>query len=264
MRLIEDALERELAVPDTPARIVSLVPSLTELVYAVGAGGRLVGASRYCSEPRGELDGLRRVGGQKDPDLDAIVALEPDLVLAVKEENLARDVESLAGRGIAVYVADVCTVEQAVGLIGEIADLVDGTPRVAEQLAAAARAGVDEARRLAPDPPLPVFCPVWRDPWITLSPQTYMFDALRTCGGRPVPPGRHDRRYPKVTLDEVRAAAPRLVLLPDEPYAFSAEDAAELAAIAPAHHVDGKLLGWYGPRTAGLPALARLLGDRSE
>jgi ABC-type Fe3+-hydroxamate transport system substrate-binding protein len=259
VRLVEDALERHIEVPDTPRRIVSLVPSLTELLFAVGAGERVVGVSRYCSEPAGRLDAMARVGGQKDPDREAIAALAPDLVLAVKEENLARDVAALADRGLQVYVADVHTVEDALALIGEVGDLVDGEPQLVEELRAAAAAGVAEARRLAPVEPVPVFCPIWRDPWITISPDTYMFDVLRSCGGRAVPAGRPDQRYPKVKLDAVRAARPRCILLPDEPYRFGPADAAELAAIAPAHLVDGKLLGWYGVRTAGIAAVARLL-----
>lgn len=264
MRRIEDPLERQLEVPDTPARIVSLVPSVTELLFAVGAGPRVVGVSRYCTEPAGALAGLARVGGQKDPDVDGIVALAPDLVLAVKEENLARHVGALEARGVPVYVADVRSVEDGVALIGEVGDLVDGEPPLVEELAAAARAGVAAARRAAPDPPVAVFCPVWRDPWIVPSPDTYMFDVLRLCGGRPVPSGRHDRRYPKVTLDDVRRARPERILLPDEPYRFGAADAAELESIAKVALVDGRLLGWYGPRTAGIETVARLLGAVSR
>jgi ABC-type Fe3+-hydroxamate transport system substrate-binding protein len=260
--LIEDAVERHIEVPDTPARIVSLVPSVTELVHAVGAGERLVGVSRYCCAPP-EVEALPRVGGQKDPDLDAIAALRPDLVLAVKEENLARDVEALAARGIAVYVADVRSLDDAIGLIGEIGDLVDGESARIEALRASAVQGVQDARRFAQHfafgRPRRVFCAVWRDPWITVSRDTYMYEVIQACGGEPVPPGRHDRRYPKVTLDEVRAARPAAILLPDEPYAFGPTDAAELSSIAPVGLVDGKLLGWYGVRTAGIAAVASVL-----
>lgn len=266
MRLIEDALERALEVPERPARIVSLVPSITELLFDLGAGDRVAGVSRYCTEPAGvALDGVARIGGQKDPDLDAICALRPDLVLCVKEENLARDVDALAARGVPVYVGDVRSVEDAVGLLGEVADLVDAAPARAEAVAAAVRAGLDEARAIAAgDEPLRLFCPVWRDPWITISPDTYMFDVIRICGGEAIAPGRHQHagRYPKVTLGAVREAGPSLLLLPDEPYAFSARDAAELGEHlpgVPARLVDGKLLAWYGGRLAGLPALAALL-----
>ena len=269
MRLLEDAIERRLEVPDHPLRIVSLVPSVTELLFDLGAGARVVGVSNYCTEPGGgALDGIARVGGQKNPDRDAILALRPDLVIVVKEENHRRDVLALAAAGLAVYAGDVRSVEDAVGFIGEIADLADADLARAEALTARVRAGIDGARRIAgsaSSPGVPIFCPVWRDPWITLSPDTYMFDALRLCGGVAVSPGRHLGRYPKVTLDAVRAARPALVLLPDEPYAFGARDAADLAAagLAPCRFVSGKTLAWYGRRTGDLAAIAELIRAES-
>lgn len=265
VRLIEDAMDRYLEVPDRPARIVSLVPSVTELLFDLGAGARVCGISTWCTEPGGDaLAGIARVGGQKDPDKEAIVALQPDLVIAIKEENVSRDVAALTARGIAVYVGDVRSVEDAVGFIGEIADLVDGEASRAEALVTAVRRGVDEARRIAAQhPPVRVFCPVWRDPWIGLSHDTYLFDALRVCGADPITPNKHRARYPKVTLDEVRALFPRLALLPDEPYAFTEKDAADLAAagIAPSRLVDGKSIAWYGRRTGDLAQVAALIRD---
>ena len=258
LRRIEDALERSLEVAELPERIVSLVPSVTELLFDLGAGDRVVGVSRYCVEPAGALDGLARVGGQKDPDLDAICALAPDLVLAVKEENLRRDVAALEARRVPVYVADVRSVEDALALVGEVADLVGAGAANAARLLDSMSRGVARARELAArHPPVRTFCAVWRDPWITVGPDTYAWDVLRLCGALPVPAaGRGDRRYPKVHLDEVRAAAPRLALLPDEPYPFTAEEAAELSVWVPAERVDGKLLGWYGRRTGGIVELA--------
>jgi ABC-type Fe3+-hydroxamate transport system substrate-binding protein len=262
VRLIEDALERTIEVPETPRRIVSLVPSVTELVWDVGAGDRLVGVSRYCTEPAEGLAGVARVGGQKDPDVARIVALGADLVLAVKEENLARDVAALEAAGVAVYVADVRTVEEAVGLIGEIGDVVDGNVRKIQELQAEVRDGVRRARareRARERERARVFCPVWRDPWIAISADTYMHDVIHVCGGAPVLAGDPSRRYPKVALAEIAAARPEVILLPDEPYAFAQRDVEELAAIAPAAVVDGKLLGWYGRRTGAIEKIAEVI-----
>jgi len=268
LRSIEDALDRPLEVPARPARIVSLVPSVTELLFDLGAGERVVGVSRYCTEPAGALGGARRVGGQKDPDVAAIAALSPELVIAVKEENLERDVLALAARGVVVYVADVRTVEAGVGLIGEIADLVDAEPARAVALRDAARRGVDEARAIGgAHPPRRVLCPVWRDPWIAAAHDTYLYDVLELCGGRSVLAGARgsaDRRYPKIDLGAACAERPEVVLLPDEPYAFGEADAAELRARMPAarvHLCDGKPLLWYGRRIAGLGAVARLVAS---
>ena len=258
VRIIEDSLDRFVEVPDTPLRIVSLVPSLTELLWDLGAASRVRAITGFCVEPAGAWEGVARIGGPKDPDLDAIAHLAPDLVLVVKEENHARDVAWLAERGIPVYVADVRTVEDAAALIGEIGDLVDGDPAAIERLSVAVRAGIEEARAVAAaHPPISVFVPIWRDPWLHPSPDTYIFDTLEVCGARPIVLGKRDSRYPKVSLDAVRAARPGLAILPDEPYAFGPADAVELAPIAPALLVDGKELGWYGKRTAGIGTLAR-------
>ena len=259
MRAIEDALERTIDVPERPQRIVSLVPSVTELLFDLGAGEQLCGISNYCTEPRGVLDGLPRIGGQKNPEIDAILRLQPDLVLAVKEENLARDVAALEAHRIPVYVADVRTIEDALALIGEIGDLVDAPPGRQAELRSHVAEGVAEARRIAAVPPRRLFVPVWRDPWITISADTYMHEVLHVCGGVPLRLGRPEQRYPKVDLDEVLAARPDLILLPDEPYAFGPSDVAELSNIAPTTIVDGKLLGWYGRRTGEIAPLSHLL-----
>jgi hypothetical protein len=167
---------------------------------------------------------------------------------------------------VAVYVADVRTVEAARALVGELCDLVDGSAAAAAAISTEIGDGIAGARTLAAShPPVPVFCPVWRDPWISIGPGTYMFDLLRLAGARPVPPApATEQRYPKVSLASVRAAGPVLALLPDEPYPFSAADAAELATVAPAELVDGKLLGWYGRRTAGIVELARRIDSAAR
>ena len=263
-RPIADALGRPLEVARWP-RIVSLVPSLTELVFDLGAGDRLIGCTRYCTEPVDGLAGVARVGGQKDPDVDAILALAPDLVLAVEEENLERDVERLSAAGVPVYVANVRTVEDAVALIGEIGDAIDADPSRAQPLIEAVRAGVIAARRSPTAHSPTVFCPVWRDPWITISQGTYAWDALVLVGARPLALATRqtkDRRYPKVELAAVIAARPDVVLLLDEPFPFAERDVAELKALLPATRVvrcDGKALLWYGHRTGELASLAQRL-----
>ena len=263
MRKIEDALDRPLSVREHPTRIVSLVPSVTELLFDLGAGDRVVAVSRYCSEPAHALASLLRVGGQKDPDVAGLLALAPDLVLAVKEENLARDIASIERAGVPVYVADVRSLEDAVALVGEICDVVDGEARAADAIRTRVQAGIAEARRLAAGLSVRLFCPVWRDPLIGISSDTFMGDLLAACGAELVLAGRpqdhHGHRYPKVTLAELRAARPDAILLPTEPYPFTERDVAELSSIAPAAIIDGKLLQWYGARTAGIPHVVAIL-----
>ena len=254
-------------------RIVSLVPSLTEALFALGLGARVVGVTDWCVHPKQGVDALPKVGGTKNPSLARIVELAPDLVLANREENRRRDVESLAAQGFDVWVTYPRSVEEAVALLRELADL--GAPAAAAKrvLSPIERALADAARR--DEPRTRVFCPIWKDPWMAVGGDTYADDLLRVCGGINVFAARSERRYPIVTPAEIEAAAPEVILLPDEPYAFGPRDLSELAGLAlPAaragriHLIDGTLISWYGPRIAnaieGVGALLRGVAGRSR
>lgn len=225
-------------------RIVSLVPSVTELLLALGVGDRIVATTTFCPA----VDGAALVRGTKNPQVDAIVALAPDLVFANVEENRERDVEQLRAAGLNVHVSFPRTVAQAAQMVREVGALVG-----AEQAAAAIADEIDAERarlheRASPDP-VTVFCAVWCDPWMAVGDDTYAADLLATAGLMVVPPGL--KRYPRVTLDQVRALSPRLVLLPSEPYAFTDADVDVFDGwAARVMLVDGQLLTWHGARTA--------------
>ena len=246
-----------------PKRVVSLVPSLTEALFALGAGERVVGRTRYCTQPPRSVGRVPKVGGTKKVDVARVLELEPDLVVAVREENSREDVEALAGAGLPIFLGAPKTVEGAVLMLRELAARVEAPgaehvlgpiERVVERLGA--RRG--PARR--------VFVPIWKGPYMSVGSDTYVHDVLKVSGGENVFGG--ETRYPVVTLQEIEALRPEVVLLPDEPYPFSAEDLPEFYALdAPAaredriHLVDGKLLTWYGPRMAGsLVQLSGLMG----
>jgi ABC-type hemin transport system substrate-binding protein len=258
-------------------RIVSLVPSLSEALVALGLGDRLVGVTEYCVEPPGAFAELPKLGGTKDAEVEAIARLRPDLVIANQEENTPRVVRQLADRGVDVWVTYPRTVAEGARLLAELADLgADPTARarvVEPVLEAVSRAQTLQARRADGEGPgesiaAPrVFCPIWRDPWMTIGADTYVHDLIELCGGHnvfaePRQPAssaarEKDRRYPIVTLEAVVRARPDVILLPDEPYAFGPGDAAELRELdVPAardsriHLIDGSLVSWYGPRIA--------------
>jgi ABC-type Fe3+-hydroxamate transport system substrate-binding protein len=204
-----------------------------------------------------------KVGREKDPDLGRIRALAPDLVLANLEENRREVVEALRADGVPVWVSYPRTVAEGIALVREIGELT-GAARAAAGLAgpleAAYQAAVAHAARAAA---VRVFCPIWRGPWMTINQDTYVHDVLRVSGGANVFAGR-PVRYPTIELGELRAAAPEVILLPDEPYRFRPAHLADFAGLGdvPAvrdrrlHFVDGKLLTWHGPRVG--EALARL------
>jgi ABC-type Fe3+-hydroxamate transport system substrate-binding protein len=246
-----------------PERIVSLVPSLTEALFAFGVGEKVVGRTRYCTQPPRAVGRIARVGGTKKVDVGRVLGLEPDLVVAVKEENTREDVEGLRAAGVPVFVGSPETVKDAMRMLGELAERV-GAPEAEAVLGSIERA-YGRLREAEPEKARRVFVPIWKDPYMSVGSDTYVHDVLRTCGGENV--CGDSTRYPVVSLKEVEDLEPEVVLLPDEPYPFSAEDLPEFyALVIPAaredriHLVDGKLLTWYGPRmVSSLTQLAALL-----
>jgi ABC-type Fe3+-hydroxamate transport system substrate-binding protein len=240
-----------------PRRIVSLVPSLTETLCALGLADALVGITVYCVEPREVVAGKTRIGGEKNPDLEKIRRLEPDLVIANIEENLREHVEALRAWSIPVWVTYPRTVADGIGLITELG-AVTGTEARAGEIVDEIQPLYDRVRSAASRrPPVPVFYPIWRAPYMTINRDTYIHDMLSVCGGRNVFADRPER-YPTVSLDEMAAARPAVILLPDEPFRFRRAHLADFAGYTevPAvrdgriHLVDGKPFSWHGPRIA--------------
>ena len=225
-----------------PERIVSLVPSLTELVWWLGCGEALRGRTRFCEEPAGEIERVPTIGGTKNPDVAAITAIAPDLVIANREENRREDVEALRAAGLNVLLTDPNSVQEALAMIGDLGEAL-GREGEAAGLVEEVRAAVGEGdggRRTA------LFVPIWRNPLMGLASGTYGDSVLAAAGATNVLAG--ETRYPEVTLEVVAALAPDAILLPDEPYRFNERHVPEFAEVAPAAVVDGKLLWWYGPR----------------
>ncbi|GAA4861107.1 helical backbone metal receptor [Actinomycetospora straminea] len=237
MNVVDDE-GRRVPLPATVRRVVSLVPSLTEAV-GVTEPGLLVGATDWCTHPD-DLDdhGVTRVRGTKNPDIDTIVALAPDVVLANAEENKPAELEKLRAAGLAVYVTDIRT--------------VDGALRSLERVLAACGldrpAWLDGARAawdslLLPDHPRRAVVPIWRRPWMAVGSDTFTGSVLARLGIENVL-GDSPERYPR--FDPADLPAHDLVVLPDEPYRFTADDGPE-AFDAPSALVSGRLLTWYGP-----------------
>jgi hypothetical protein len=242
----------DLGAPCAPTRavrrVVSLVPSLTESI-AVTAPGLLVGATDWCTRPA-DLD-VARVRGTKNPDVSRIIALRPDLVLANEEENRAADIAALRAAGLAVWVTKVRDVLGGIDALRRVFVVCDVEPP----------AWLDEARSLWSAPAAGArhraVVPIWRRPWMVLGRDTFAGDLLARLGVDNLYADDAER-YPRVDIEDLRARFRRLlaeggrgerglVILPDEPYAFSASDGPESF---PGHDialVEGRLLTWYGP-----------------
>ncbi|NDJ85136.1 MAG: ABC transporter substrate-binding protein [Chloroflexi bacterium] len=263
----------------TPHTVISLVPSVTESLFDLQLGNRLIGITDYCVHPADQVAQLPRLGGTKNPDVQRIIAMQPDLVIMNTEENRREDADALQNAGVTVWATGPQTVAEAINLLWEIMDVFDEAamvPRVRhiEQV-------FDYTALAAKNmPSLRVFVPIWRDPWMTFNAQTYTHDLLSNLGAvnvfaererrfplkaeygditplvddDPRVAGR-DTRYPRVSLAEIEAAQPEVVLLPNEPYQFTEKDAAEFYQldIPAAQHgtiylIDGSLLTWHGTR----------------
>ncbi len=267
-REMTDALGRVLRVAAPPLRIVSLVPSQTELLFELGCGDRVVAVSDYCIEPAAALQGKARIGGQKDPNLSALLALHPDLVVANKEENRRSDVERLAAEGIPTFVTDVRSIEAALQLPATLGVLCGAEIAEIERMLARLTEGVSAARSWAAQrgTAVRVLSLVWRDPFIVAGPDTYMSAVLATLGAQNAAADLQqsagpERRYPKLSLAELRALHPDRLLLPTEPYPFTESERAALEAELgiPTRRIDGSIACWYGPRTARIVELASAL-----
>ncbi|WP_393085411.1 helical backbone metal receptor [Streptomyces sp. LN704] len=228
-------------------RVVSLVPSLTEAV-AVTVPGALAGATDWCSHPP-DLD-VVRVGGTKNPRVERIVELGPDLVVANEEENRGPDLDALRAAGIEVLVTEVRDVPGALRELGRVLTACGARtrPRWLDEAQSAWAGLPDPEHRTA------AVVPIWRRPWMVLGRDTFAGDVLARLGVDNVYAG-HEDRYPRIPLAELRAAAPELVVLPDEPYRFTADDGPEAFGDVPCALVDGRHLTWYGPSLARAPGV---------
>lgn len=269
---VKDAFGRSFELERPACRIVSLIPSITETLFSLGAGDRVVGVSKFCTEPPDGVATKTKVGGQKNPRVDAIVALKPDLVIANVEENHKWHVQAMWDAGLRVFVTYPRTLREGIHLIRDLGVLT-GSNECAERIASACESTcADVEGEVNERPPIRIFCPVWRRPYMTINGDTYIHDVLRTCGGENIFWDRAER-YPTVTLAEMADLNPGIILLADEPFPFGERHLEDFRAFpeVPAvragriHFLDGKILSWYGPRIAeSLGTLAGILQSPGE
>lgn len=285
---VEDDMRRQLTFGRAPQRVVSLVPSDTYSVAALGCGAALVGRTDYCELPADVKERVPSVGGTKNPSVEKIIALEPDLVIANQEENTKKDLEAIAFHGIKVLV---CFPKRAADGLAHLARLarvfhVEAQPAVRDLIKRgyAALSAAEKARESTT--PLRTFTPIWMKPLMTIHGATFISDMMDLAGAqnvfadrerryplaaelgtaRPLPEAElagRDVRYPRITMEEVSARKPELVLLPDEPHPFSEEDASVFRALEIKPRVvqmSGKDLCWYGAwEVEALPRLRSLI-----
>jgi ABC-type Fe3+-hydroxamate transport system substrate-binding protein len=260
---------------DLPRRIVSLVPSHTESLHDLGLAERVVGRTRFCIHPAPWVETIPAVGGTKDAKLDKILALRPDLVVADKDENPKALVEALEAEGVEVLWSAIDSVEDVADFLERLGARC-GVPDGGRMAAEAIRAALDEVHTppggsgAKPTQEVPVWCPIWFDPWMTFDRTAYPHAVLEAVGLRNVFADHDGPKYFQVTAAEVAASGAASTLLPTEPYPFhkrhhTADLRDALASLGPSgepaqvHLIDGEALTWFGTRTApGLRELAKV------
>jgi ABC-type Fe3+-hydroxamate transport system substrate-binding protein len=261
-----DELGFRVELPRAPTRIVSLVPSWTETLFALDRGQEVVGVTRYCVAPAAALS-KPKVGGTKNPDLNAIIGLRPDLIIANAEENRREDIEKLRTAGMVVfttYPRKISAAVESIIKLGAALGCETAAAGMAREIVLAVseietQVGVWAKLRFR------VFCPIWKNPWMSFNADTYAHDVLRMLGYNNVFAAIGER-YPRTTIEQALARRPDFVLLPNEPYEFRAKDVEELKPLLPPALsrrvvlIDGRDLHWYGAHmVTGLRSLNALL-----
>ena len=234
-------------------RIVSLCPSLTELVFDLGHGEELVGRTKFCIHPADRVGAVEKVGGTKNPKIDRIVDLAPDIVLLNEEENRREDAEALERAGVRCHVSFPHTALETAEMVRSIAAAIDARDQ-GERIAHDIETRHERVKRAAAGrSPVRFAYLIWREPWMTVNGDTFVSALLADAGAENMFATRADR-YPVVTPEELAAAEPDAVLLSTEPFPFKASHADELTGLSGVARermqiVDGELLSWHGSRT---------------
>jgi ABC-type Fe3+-hydroxamate transport system substrate-binding protein len=258
MPVVTDQTGRTVSIPSDPKRIVSLVPSQSELLADLGLDAEVAGITKFCIHPQHWFRTKTRVGGTKQLHMDSIHSLQPDLVLANKEENVKEQVEELA-KHYPVWVSDVNTIADAYDMISSIGTLINKTARarkivslIKENFAGLSARG---SGLLTPDSGLRTCYLIWKNPLMTVGGDTFIHSMLETAGFENLFSDK--QRYPGISMEELRTANCELLLLSSEPYPFKQKHVDELQRQLPDTKillVDGELFSWYGSRMQYAPA----------
>lgn len=242
-----------------PSRIVTLVPSQTELLYDLGLTEQVVGITKFCVHPQKWFRTKTRIGGTKTLNIEKIESLQPDLIIANKEENVREQVEELA-KGFPVWVSDVNTLADAYAMIKAIGALTGKRPE-AERLTAGIQKKINTLQ--SPTTKFRTAYLIWKDPFMTVGGDTFINDMMTKAGFENVFAGK--QRYPVVTINDLLIANCRLLLLSSEPYPFRQKHIDELEQHLPHTKivlVDGEMFSWYGSRLLKAPAYFQSLHER--
>nr|WP_192823721.1 helical backbone metal receptor [Rufibacter sp. LB8] len=238
-------MQRQVLLPHPPQRIISLVPSQTELLFSLGLGDRVVGVTKFCIHPKAQTKQVTKIGGTKTFHLEVIDQLKPDLIIGNKEENYQEGIEALAQK-YPVWMSDIYTLPDALNMITSLGQVLS-TEKAAIALAKDIQAKFGALQPLFPTKKAAYF--IWKNPYIAVGNTNFIDYLLGLCGFENV--FQSMPRYPEITPQQLASAEPEVILLSSEPYPFQEKHVAEFQALCPQAQVlvvDGELFSWYGSR----------------
>lgn len=248
MPVYKDQLQRTILLDTRPKRIVSLVPSQTELLYDLGLDAEVIGITKFCVHPANWFNTKTRIGGTKNLHIEKIKALRPDLILANKEENVQEQIEALASFA-PVWVSDVNDLAGALSMIEEIGMLTGKAEAATAWSTQLRNAFALLEQQRCRRTPIPTAYLIWKDPYMTVGGDTFISSMMAQVGLLNVFHAQH--RYPEITVRELQEKAVSLILLASEPYPFQQKHIAQLQAELPGIEIrltDGEMFSWYGSR----------------
>lgn len=247
-----DQMGRRVELAGRPRRIVSVVPSQTELLHYLGLREEVVGITKFCIHPPEWFRSKTRIGGTKQLDIQKILHLQPDLVIANKEENVQGQVEELA-QHVPVWISDVNTLDDALRMIEQVGSLV-GRPEQAAELVQQLQEGFSHLTESSHWNPKTCYL-IWKDPYMTVGGDTFIHDMLQRAGFTNL--FASASRYPEVAIQSLQEMGCEVLLLSSEPYPFKEKHLQELGALLPGTKiglVDGEAFSWYGSRLLHSPS----------
>lgn len=242
--LYTDQMQRRVEVPEKPRRIISLVPSQTELLYALGLEEEVVGLTKFCIHPAHWRKEKTVIGGTKNFHLDKIRDLQPDLIIGNKEENYQDGIEALE-KEFPIWMSDIFTLEDALQMMREVGK-ISGRPNESQRLATTI---AESFQQLKPLPPISTLYFIWQNPFMAVGGNTFIDEMLHRCGFANLLAGK--ARYPELSAEDLQALDPSLILLSSEPFPFQEKHIARFREICPRAKimiVDGEMFSWYGSR----------------
>ena len=244
MPLYTDQMKRRVEIPESPKRIVSIVPSQTELLYDLGCENEIVGQTVFCVHPENKFKNATKIGGTKKLKIKEIIALKPDLIIGNKEENTQEEIEDLA-KYFPVWMSDIHSLDDALQMVEELG-VICGKSEIAKNISKEIASGFEQLPHFQRHSCLYL---IWRKPWMAAGSNTFINEMLQKVGLENVCP--KNSRYPEFSNEEIKALNPQLVLLSSEPYPFAEKHIKELREILPLAQiklVDGEMFSWYGSR----------------